>query len=403
MKVQSCLVVTYPNAAGVDISCSSHYLAVPPDRAEVPVGEFASFTADPEALADRLQSCGVDTVGMESTGVHWIPLYELLDTRGFKVFLVNARSVKNASGRKSAVLDCQWLQQLMTFGLLCGAFRPAEQICVLRALGRQREMLLRDQARTVQHMQNALSQMNIQLANVISDVAGETGLKILGAIDAGERDGKVLAGVRNSRIRAHEDEIARTLQGNWRKEHLFALHQALAVHDFRAGQLAEVDAAIEGQLEVLQVCEDDPGSRPRKRGRARNAPKFDLRIRLYRMCKVNLTRIVGIDVTTALVVLSEIGPDLSRFPTVGQFTSWLGLCPGTKITGSKVMSGKTKRCVNRAAQALRLAAAALRTSQSALEAYFRRLCSRMDKPRAITAAAHKLARLINTLLIRGQE
>lgn len=399
---QSAISLTHPNAAGIDIGSAAHFVAVPPDRDEEPVREFASFTTDLHRLADWLDACGVDTVAMESTGVYWISLYELLESRGFTVLLVNARHVKNVSGRKSDVLDCQWLQQLMSFGLLHGAFRPADQVCVLRSLSRQRTMLLRSQGRFVQHMQKALTQMNIQLANVISDVAGETGQKILRAIVAGERDGLALARLKNSRVRASEDEIAKSLQGNWRAEHLFALKQALDAFDFCGAQLAECDAQIQGQLQALHVREDEP-AKGKKRGRARNAPKFDLRTQLFQMCGVDLTRIDGIDVTTALVVVSEVGADMSKFPSDKHFTSWLGLCPGTKITGGKVMSGKTRRCANRAAQALRLAAAALRSSQSALGAYYRRLCARMDKPKAVTAAAHKLARLIYAMLTHGQE
>jgi len=401
-KSRQALSLTHPNAAGIDIGSASHFVAVAPDRDDEPVREFKSFTVDLIALADWLAACGVDTVAMESTGVYWIPLFELLDARGFKVLLVNARHVKNVSGRKSDVLDCQWLQQLMSYGLLSGAFRPADAVCALRALSRQREMLLKSQARHVQHMQKALTQMNIQLANVISDVVGETGQKILRAIVAGERDGNVLAAMKNVRIRASHDEIAKSLQGNWRAEHLFALKQALALFDFYTSQLAECDQEIEAQLESLAVHQGSP-AKGKKRGRARNAPKFDLRERLFQMCGVDLTRIDGIDVTTALVVVSEVGADMSRFATAKHFTSWLGLCPGTKIIGGKVMSGKTKRCANRAAQALRLAAAALRTSRSALGAYFRRMCSRMDKPKAVTAAAHKLARLIYTPLTKGEE
>ena len=399
---QAAITLTHPNAAGIDIGSAAHFVAVPPERDDEPVREFASFTADLHRLADWLDACGVDTVAMESTGVYWIPLYELLESRGFTVLLVNARHVKNVSGRKSDVLDCQWLQQLMSFGLLHGAFRPAEQVCVLRSLSRQRTMLLRSQGRFVQHMQKALTQMNIQLANVISDVAGETGQRILRAIVAGERDGRALAQLRNARIRASEDEIAKSLQGNWRAEHLFALKQALDAFDFCGTQLAECDAQIQAQLQALHVREDAP-AQGKKRGRARNAPKFDLRTQLFQMCGVDLTRIDGIDVTTALAVVSEVGADLSKFPSDKHFASWLGLCPGTKITGGKVMSGKTKRCANRAAQALRLAAAALRSSQSALGAYYRRLCARMDKPKAVTAAAHKLARLIYAMLTHGQE
>jgi transposase len=379
-----------------------HYVAVPPDRDDEPVREFPSFTADLNALADWLGACGVDVVAMESTGVYWIPLFELLDARGFTVLLVNARHVKNVSGRKSDVLDCQWLQQLMTYGLLRGAFRPADSVCALRSLSRQREMLLRSQGRHVQHMQKALTQMNIQLANVISDVAGETGQKILRAIVAGERDPCVLAAMKNVRIRAGKDEIAKSLQGNWRIEHLFALKQALAMFDFHGTQIVECDREIEMQLDGLHVREDSP-AKGKKRGTRRNAPKFDLREHLFKVCGVDLTRIDGIDVSTALTVIAEVGTDMSRFTTVKHFTSWLGLCPGTKITGGKVMSGRTKPCANRAAQALRLAAAALRSSQSALGAYFRRMCSRMDKPKAVTAAAHKLARLIYTMLTKGEE
>ena len=399
---QSAISLTHPNTAGIDIGSAAHFVAVPPDRDDEPVREFASFTTDLHRLADWLDACGVDTVAMESTGVYWIPLYELLESRGFTVFLVNARHVKNVSGRKSDVLDCQWLQQLMSFGLLRGAFRPAEQVCVLRSLSRQRTMLLRSQGRFVQHMQKALTQMNIQLANVISDVVGETGQKILRAIVAGERDGLALAKLRNARIRASEDEIAKSLQGSWRAEHLFALKQALDAFDFCGTQLAECDAQIQAQLQALHVREDEP-AKGKKRGRARNAPKFDLRTQLFQMCGVDLTRIDGIDVTTALVVVSEVGADMCKFPSDKHFASWLGLCPGTKITGGKVMSGKTKRCANRAAQALRLAAAALRSSQSALGAYYRRMCARMDKPKAVTAAAHKLARLIYAMLTHGQE
>lgn len=251
-------------------------------------------------------------------------------------------------------------------------------------------------------MQKALTQMNVQLANVISDVVGETGQKILRAIVAGERDGRVLGAMKNARIHASVDEIAKSLEGNWRAEHLFALKQALDAFDFIGTQLAECDQVIEAQLRHLQMHDGEP-AKGKKRSRARNAPKFDLRTQLFKMCGVDLTRIDGVDVTTALAVISETGTDMSRFPAVGNFTSWMGLCPGTKITGGKVMSGKTKRCANRAAQALRMAAASLRTSQSALGAYFRRMCSRMDKPKAIAAAAHKLARLIYTMLTKGEE
>jgi len=236
-------------------------------------------------------------------------------------------------------------------------------------------------------MQKALTQMNLQLTNVLADIVGESSQKIVRAIVAGERDGHVLGALKNVRVRASVDEIARSLQGTWRAEHLFALKQALDAFDFVGTQLAECDREIELQLQILERHDGNP-AKGKKRGRARNAPKFDLRTQLFQMCGVDLTRIDGIDVTTALAIVSEIGVDMTRFPSIKHFTSWLGLCPGTKITGGKVMSGKTKRCVNRAAQALRLAAAALRSSKSALGAYFRRLCSRMDLPLAPSPPQH---------------
>ncbi len=399
---KSGLSLTNPNAAGVDIGSAMHLVAVPPDRDDEPVREFPSFTADLHALADWLEGCGVDTVAMESTGVYWIALYELLERRGFTVLLVNARHVKNVSGRKSDVLDCQWLQQLHSFGLLHGAFRPADRVCELRSITRQRAMLLRSQARHVQHMQKALTQMNIQLANVLADVAGVTGQKIVRAIVAGERDTHTLAAYRDARVKASVEEIAKSLEGTWRDEHLFALKQALAGFDFCGAQLAECDSEIEQRLQALHVHDGIP-SKGKKRSKARNAPKFDVREQLFKVCGVDLTRIDGIDVSTAMTVISEIGADMSRFPTVKHFTSWLGLCPGTKISGGKVLGSKSKRTANRATQALKLAAAALRSSKSALGAYYRRMSARMDKPKAVTAAAHKLARLIYVMLTRGEE
>ena len=399
---RSGLSLMNPDAAGIDIGSAAHFVAVPLDRDDAPVREFASFTADLNALADWLERCGIKTVAMESTGVYWIALYELLQRRGFEVLLVNARHVKNVSGRKSDVLDCQWLQQLHSFGLLRGAFRPDDKVCELRSITRQRAMLLKSQGRHVQHMQKALTQMNIQLANVISDVAGVTGQKIIREIVAGERDAEVLAAYRDVRIKATEAEIAKSLLGNWRAEHLFALKQALAGFDFCVAQLAECDTEAERVLSELHAHEGIP-AKGKKRSRARNAPKFDVREHLFKVCGVDLTRIDGIDVSTALVVLSEIGVDMSRFPTVKHFTSWLGLCLGTKISGGKILGSRSKRTANRATQALKLAAVALRNSKSALGAYYRRMCARMDKAKAVTAAAHKLARLIYVMLTKGEE
>ena len=400
-KFNATLVLTHPDAAGIDIGSTSHFVAVPSDRDEQPVREFRSFTADLHRLAQWLMDCGIRSVAMESTGVYWIPLYELLDSQGFTVYLVNARHVKNVSGRKSDVLDCQWLQQLMSYGLLASAFRPSDDICVLRAFARQRETLLIDQARQIQHMQKALTQMNIQLTQVLSDVAGVTGQAIIRAIVNGQRDPNVLAKLKKRQVKASEQEIAAALQGTWRDEHLFALRQALELYDVYQHQLDACDQKIESALAALRRYDADPGKTTRRW--PKRAMHFDLRAHLFAMCGVDLTHINGIDAMTAFKVLAEVGPDMSRFKTAKHFASWLGLCPGTRISGGKVLSGATKRAPNRAAQALKLAAAALRTSQSALGAYYRRLCARLDRPRAITAAAHKLARLIYAMLTKGME
>ncbi len=381
-KPVSAMTLTHPNAAGIDIGSASHYVAVPPDRDDEPVREFKSFTADLHALADWLSTCDIDIVAMESTGVYWIPLYELLERRGFTVYLVNARHVKNVSGRKSDVLDCQWLQQLMSYGLLSGAFRPGDEICALRAVVRTRDMLLEYQSQHIQHMQKALTQMNIQLGNVISDVAGTSGMAILRAILAGERNPQVLAKLCDRRIRASHEEVAKSLEGNWREEHLFSLRVAVELYDAYHAQMQVCDIRLSTMLTAMEHNQETP-TPGRRRSPSRNAPQFDVRTALLRMSGVDLTTINGIDVNTALRVLAEVGPDMGRFKSAKCFASWLGLCPGTKISGGKILSGKSKRTANRAARALRLAASALRSSKSALGAYYRRMCARMDRAKAI--------------------
>jgi transposase len=396
------LEVMHPDAAGIDVGGARHYVAVRSEAAEQPVKDFGCYTRDLHAMADWLHECGVRIVALESTGVYWIPLYEVLERRGFEVLLVNARHVRGVSGRKSDVLDCQWLQQLLSYGLLKGAFRPHDQMCELRELNRLRTRLLREQGRSVQHMQKALTLMNVQLTNAISDVAGVTGQKIVRAIVGGERDPEDLASYRDVRIKASEQEIAASLQGNWRSEHLFALKVALATFDFCAQQLQQCEQEIDRAMQVLQRFTNEP-AKGKKRSKAKNAPKFDVRERLFKMCGVDLTRINGIDVSTAMTIVSEVGTDMNRFPSDKHFASWLGLCPGTYISGGKSLGSATKHSTNRATQALKQAAAALRTSQSALGAYFRRLCGRMDKAKAVTAAAHKLARLVYAMLTKGEE
>jgi transposase len=392
----------FPNAAGVDIGASSHWVAVPRHLADSagcdPVREVGAMTADLQALAAWLVSLGVDTVAVESTGVYWIPVFEVLEQHGLKVWLVDARQLKYVPGRKSDVQDCQWLQRLMSLGLLRAAWRPGAEVCVLRAVARQREALLREQARWVQRMQKALVQMNIQLTEVLTDVMGMTGQAIVRDIVAGERDPVRLA--RHRRVKASQPEIIRALQGNWREEHLFVLGQSLAMYDDIGRHLADCDARLDGLLEARARTQIDLGKLPRAGSKTRM--EHDVRQRLANWAGVDLTRINGLGVTVVMKLLTEIGPDVSRFASVKHFCSWLGLCPGTKISGGKVLSSGTKRSANRARQALKMAAQSLWRSESALGAFYRRLSSRMDKPKANTAAAHKPARMVYFMLTRGE-
>lgn len=392
--------LVFPNAAGIDVGASSHWVAVPRHASEEPVREFGAMTDDLNDLADWLVTCGIDTVALESTGVYWIPVYEILERRGLAVWLVDARQMKYVPGRKSDVQDCQWLQKLMSLGLLRAAFRPGDEVCVVRAVVRQREVLLAEQACWVLRMHKALVQMNIQLGEVLTDVMGMTGQAIIRDIVAGQRDPAVLALHRHGRIKASVTDIERALTGNWRDEHLFVLSQALAMYDSLGQRIVECDAKIEALLTPLG-CHEVTLAGPAKRA-GKNTPGFDLRIALARWAGVDLTRINRIAVTSVLTVLSEIGPDLRRFASVKHFCSWLGLSPGTKVSGGKVLSARTRRSTNRVRQALKLAAMSLSRNNSALGAFYRRMCARMDKPRANTAVAHKLARMIYFMLTRGE-
>ena len=393
--------VVFPHAAGIDVGASSHWVAVPRHATDDAVREFGPMTDDLNAMADWLLACGVDTVALESTGLYWIPVFEVLEQRGLKVWLVDARQMKYVPGRKSDVQDCQWLQKLMSLGFLRAAWRPAGEVCVVRAVARQREVLLTEQASWVQRMQKALVQMNIQLTEVLADVMGLTGQAIIRDIVAGERDPRVLARHRNRRVKASAEAMAKALTGNWREEHLFVLGQALAMYDDIARHLAECDAKLQVLLRDLGQRNVDLGKVPRAGSKLRVA--FDARQTLANWAGVDLTRINGLGTTAVMKILSELGPDLSRFATVKHFCSWLGLCPGTKISGGKVLSAKTKRSANRVRQALKMAAMSLSHSDSALGAFYRRLCSRMDKPSANTATAHKLARMVYFMLTRGED
>ena len=392
------------NAAGIDVGATSHFVAVPADRTEQPVREFEAFTADLYRLADWLTECGVEAVVMESTGVYWIPLFAVLEERGFEVMLVDPRRIKNVPGRKTDVLDCQWLQQLHTYGLLSGAFRPDGDIRRLRSYLRQRAMLVEYASHHIQHMQKALTQMNVKLQHVIRDITGKTGMDIIEAIAGGERTPRTLARLRDRRTKADEATIAKSLQGHWREEHLFELTQALELYRAYQARIAECDREIEAQLEQFEDRSDgEPPAPNGKKRNQKNAPRFDVQGQLYRMTGVDLTRIDGVDAYTALKVISEIGADMTKWPSAKHFASWLGLSPNNRITGGRVMSSKTKPSASGAAAALRLAANALHRSDSALGAFLRRKKAHLGAPKAITATAHKLARLIYSMLRYGRE
>jgi len=392
-----------PHAAGIDIGEAEHWVAVPPDRSPQPVRRFGTFTADLDALADWLLDCDITTVAMESTGVYWIPLFELLEARGVQVFLIDPRQAKRAPGRpKTDRLDCQWLQRLHAYGLLAAAFRPADQICVLRSSLRHRQMLLTYGAHHMQHMHKALQQMHLKLSQVVSELTGATGMAILKAIIAGERDPLTLAKLRNPHGHHSEDEIAKARQGTWRAEHLFALQQAVELYQFSHQQLTLCDQHIQTPLATFaDKSAGQPFPPKARRHKKANEPRFDARTPLYRLAGVDLTTIEGIEEGTALVILSEIGTDMSRWPSVKHFCSWLGLSPPHKISGGKVLSRRVRPGAQRVAVALRLAARTVHHARTALGAFFRRLRSRLGAPKAITATAHKLARLVYSLFKHG--
>jgi transposase len=404
-----------PHAAGIDIGATELWVCVPPSTVVAPaapsapavwpphVRRFGSFTADLYTIAAWLWQCQVTTVAMESTGVYWIPLYDLLESEGFQGLLVDPRQVQRAPNRpKTDVHDCQWIQRLHSLGLLTAAFRPEEPIRVWRAYQRHRATLIEDAGRHLQRMEKALEQMNVKLPEVVSDITGVTGMGIVRAIVQGERDAKALATLRDHRCKESAATIARALQGTWQPEHLFALQQSLALYDYYHEQSRACDRVIEEHLTGMALPEVPPLA-PKRRVRRRkdNEVTFDARQRLHHVAGVDLTAIEGIEESTALVVLSEIGTDMSRWPSEKHFGSWLGLAPNPKKSGGRVKSSATRPGVNRAAQALRLAAKNLQRSQSALGAFFRRIAARRGLAKAITATAYKLARIIYAMLKHG--
>jgi transposase len=388
------LKMVNPAAAAIDIGSTMHMAAVNPDASEMPVRAFGTFTQDLHDLADWFEACGVTSVAMESTGVYWIPAFEVLEARGFNVILVNARYAKNVPGRKTDVSDAGWLRQLHSYGLLRGSFRPAAEIATLRAYLRQRERLVEYAAAHIQHMQKALMEMNLQLHHVVSDITGATGMRIIRAIVAGERDPEVLAAYRDIRCHSSIEVIKAALLGNDRAEHIFALTQSLDLYDFYQTKIEDCDRKLEAAVAALTVRADgDIPALPKARtkGKQVNAPSFDVRAALYGVLGTDLTQIHGLGPALALKLVAECGTDLRAWKTAKHFTSWLCLAPGNKISGGKLLSSRTRRSSSRAAALLRLAATTIGRSDTALGAFYRRLSSRIGKQKAVTATARKIA------------
>ena len=394
----------FPNAAGVDIGSTEIVAAIPPDRDGETVRTFTTFTVDLKQLVVWLQGHRVDTVAMESTGIYWIPIFEMLEDVGIRVYLVNARHFRIVPGRKSDYNDAQWLQKLHSLGLLEGSFRPDDEICVLRSLLRHRAQLIEHRAPHILHMQKALKLMNIQLPEVLSDVTGVTGMAILRAIIAGERRGEVLAKLRRKECKKSEHDIVEALTGTWREEHLFVLQQSLELFDYYTTKITECDTRIDLQFSAMRprflVETDAPGHATgrTKKSKSKNKPAYDARAHLLRVLGIDLTEVTGISDSIAQTIICEVGTDMSRFPTDRHFCSWLGLAPHNDISGGKILRSRTMKAHNRAAQAFRHAAQACARSYSAFGAFFRHIRARRGAQQAIVATAHKIARVFYHLL-----
>jgi transposase len=400
------LAVQNPHAAGIDVHCDMHMVCVPAERDREPVRQFGANTCDLHAIADWLKQCGVTTVAMESTGIYWIPLFELLQARGFEVWLVEPGQLSRCGARpKTDVLDCQWIQRLHSYGLLRPSFRPPESVLALRGYWRQRQMQIRYAASHVQHMQKALEEMNVKLTEVVADITGLTGRQIITAILAGERDPQQLVRLRHPQCKTSPVEIAKALEGTWRPEHLFALQQAYDLYHFHHRQIAECDAKIQTELGQLpNRAADKPfRAKPPRCGRKANDLRFDACGPLFKALGVDLTEIEGIDVGTALVILAEIGIDVSSFPTEKHFAAWLGLCPRVHQSNKTQKKKGPRKGKNRVAIALRMAAQALGRTKSPLASFYHRIKSRIGGKGAITATAHKLACLVYRMLKYGRE
>ena len=399
------LAIVNPNAAAIDVHADNHVVCVPADRGTSNVRTFGANSCDLLQIADWLTLCGITTIAIESTGIYWIPIFELLEARGFEVCLIEPGQTSRCGARpKTDVLEGQWIQRLHSYGLLRGSFRPPNEVVALRAYLRQRQMLISYASTHIQHMQKALEQMNVKLTEVVSDITGLTGMRIITAILAGERDPARLAAMRDVRCKNDEATIARALEGTWRDEHLFELSQAHELYRAYQTKVTECDRRIEQAVAGLPDRSSGVSLEPRlrTRGRKPNDLRFEGTNPVFRALGVDLTAIEGIDVPTALVILGEIGVDVSKFPSEKHFTSWLGLCPNHQASNHTVKSRRVRKGKNRVAIALRLSARSLHRSQSALGAFFRRMKSRLGTKGAITATAHKLARYVYAMLKHGE-
>ena len=401
------LEIVHQDAAGIDVGGSEHWVAISPDRDSEPVRRFGCFTRDLHEMAQWLVEKRVRSVAMQSTGVYWMPVFEVLEGHGLEVYLVNAQHTKNVPGRKSDVQECQWLLKLHAFGLLNNSFQPTDEVRMARTLWRQRGNLVAEASSAIQRIQKVLTEMNIQLSNVLTDISGVSGMTIIAAILEGERDPYELAAMVQSGVKASLEDIAKSLEGNWRKELLFVLKQHLELYQIYQQKIGDCDLESRQHLEVLNSTVDlttQPiGPRPKGKKNSRNAPSFDLRTELYRITGIDWSQINGIDVLTAQTVITEAGADLSAFPNEKQFASWLGLCPTNEQSGGKILNRRTRKVVNRASVAFRNAASTLIRSQSYLGAQYRRLRTRLGAPKAITAMARKLACLFYRLIKHGQQ
>jgi transposase len=401
------LEVVHPDAAGIDIGGQEHWVAVSPERDEQPVRCFECFTADLQRMADWLKSRGVRSVAMQSTGVYWMPVFEIVQQRGMEVYLVNARHTKNLPGRKSDIAECQWLLKLHTFGLLNNSCQPSDAVGAMRTLWRHRGGLVAQASSAIQRMQKALIEMNVQLSNVLSDLSGVSGMAILQAILGGERSPQKLAALADPQVKASKTVIAKSLHGNWRPELLFVLRQEMEIYQGCKDKIASCDQQLQQHLREMESKVDPQtqplGPRPKGKRARGNAPKFDLRAELYRLTGVDWSQVDGLDVQVAQTVLAEVGTCLDAFPSEKHFANWLGLCPTNETSGGKVLKRRTPKVVNRAKVAFRQAASTLLKSKSYLGAQYRRMRTRLGAPKAITAMARKLACLFYRLLTKGQQ